>query len=265
MNKIIIANWKMNPQSQQEAQELTGAIRNGIDSQHPNHPMGHCVNTNIVLCPPFVFMEKVKQILNKSKIMLGAQNIFHENSGSFTGEISAPMIKSLGCEYAILGHSERKKYFFESLDDINKKIISVLKSEMTPVVCLEDLSAVAPAGAEVDQLETVLQNIPKEKLNKIIFVYEPAWAISDGKNPSNTLPDSNDVLSAKLLIQKFLSSIIGKKKALETRIIYGGSVNAKNVKDYVGKNLMDGALIGGASLRAKEFIKIINIVEDMKC
>jgi len=259
MNKIIFANWKMNPQNRQDAINLANAVRSEIGMQ----------NIEIVLCPPFVFMEKVKQILNKSGIILGAQNVFHEIKGTFTGEISAPMLKNIGCEYVILGHSERKRYFYESFEDVNKKIITTLKSNMTPVVCLGDLSPVALAenklGGMEEQLETVLQNVPKEKLNKIIFVYEPAWAISDGKNSSDILPDSNDVLSAKLLIQKFLTSIIGKKKASMARIIYGGSVNIKNVKNYIGKNLMDGALIGGASLRAKEFIKIINIVEDMKC
>jgi len=268
MKKIIIANWKMNPQSQQEALELVGAIRNGIDSQHPNHPMGHCVNTDIVFCPPFVFMEKIKQVLNRSKIALGAQNVFYENSGTFTGEISAQMLKDMGCECVILGHSERKRCFFESMEDVNKKIISVLKAEMIPVVCLGDESSAdenEKLNGVDDQLEIVLQNIPKEKLNKIIFVYEPAWAISDGKKPSTVLPSSNDVLSAKLLVQKFLSSIIGKKKASMAKIIYGGSVNSKNVAEYIGDSLMDGALVGGASLRAKEFIKIIKIVEDMKC
>jgi len=254
MKKIIIANWKMNPGNQQDALGLAGTIREGT---HPSHSTGHCIkNTDIVLCPPFVFMEKVKKVLNRSGIILGAQNVFQENSGAFTGEISAQMLNSLGCKYVVLGHSERKRYFYESDSDINKKISVVLKTEMTPVVCLDNIE---------EQIESVLQGIPKDKLNKIIFVYEPAWAISDGKNPSDTLPSSNDVLSAKLLIQKFLVQIIGKKKASMARIIYGGSVNAKNIKDYVGQNLMDGALVGGASLKPKEFIKIINSVEDMGC
>ncbi len=248
----------MNPRSRQDAMNLASAIKFGIETR----------SVEIVLCPPFVFMEKVKQILNQSEILLGAQNVFHEIKGTFTGEISVPMLKDSGCEYVILGHSERKRYFHESFEDINKKIIAVLKSDMIPAVCLGDDSIIAKSdkldGIE-EQLGIISRNVPKEKLNKIIFVYEPAWAISDGKIPSDILPDSNDVLSAKLLIQKFLASVIGKKKASTTRIIYGGSVNTKNVKNYVGKNLMDGVLIGGTSLRAKEFIKIINIVENIKC
>jgi len=252
MNKTLIANWKMNPVSELKALKLLTDIGKGAGKIDPE-------KIKVVFCPPSVFIKSVSEKIKRSSFLVGAQNVFWENSGTFTGEVSSEMLESLGCRYCIVGHSERKKYFNETLEDVGKKVLALLKKDVVPVVCVgeEKRTDKKLSGIE-NQINKILQDIPKAKISDIIFVYEPAWAISDGEKAVPTLPSSNDILSAKLLIQKCLAKKISRNKIIEMSILYGGSVNAGNVDKFVGENLMDGALIGGASLKAKEFVKIIS-------
>lgn len=268
---LIIANWKMNPTSEQAVLKLVNDIiqqdtlPNGGQARYPFSPNGFVeaskmqdTKTKVVFCAPSLYIKSISQLLNNaSNFSLGAQNCFYEEFGTYTGEISAKMLADLGVKYCIAGHSERKKYFGETIEDVKKKISALLKNNIIPVVCLgEDDRTKKLSGIE-NQLNDIINDIPKSKLEKIIFVYEPAWAISDGENPVKDLPSSDDILSAKLLFRKTLSRKISKKNLDNIKIIYGGSVTSNNVGDFVGENLMDGALVGGASLKAKEFGKIV--------
>ncbi|MFH1175631.1 MAG: triose-phosphate isomerase [bacterium] len=250
MRKLVIANWKMNPNTESEAERLVLDVQKEISLEERQ-------KSEIVFCPPSIFIKSVAEKL-EGGFFVGAQNVFYESLGTFTGEISADMIKSLNCKYCIVGHSERKKHFNETVDDIIAKILLLLKKDIYPVICVgEEKKLTKKLDGVEGQVNKILQAIPKTKISKLIFVYEPVWAISDGKKPSVILPSSDDVLSAKLLIQKCLVKKIGRNKISSVQILYGGSVNAENICKFVGDGLMDGALIGGASLKAKEFIKII--------
>lgn len=253
---IFIANWKMNPTTEKEAVGLVADIQKEFQISDFK-----IQNFDIVFCVPFVFIKSIKETLansNSEVFKLGAQNVFWEDAGTFTGEISPLMLKDLGCEYAIVGHSERKKMFGETIEDICKKINALLKVGIAPVVCVGEMekSSKKLEGAE-KQVNVILDSVPKTKISKLIFAYEPAWAISDGKKAASVLPSSDDVLSAKLLIQKCLSKKLSRNKIAEMPIIYGGSVNASNITKYAGEGKMDGALVGGASLKVKEFVKIV--------
>jgi len=256
MDKIIIANWKMNPPTELAALKLVSGVKKEFSiSDFKN------LKTEVVFCPPSVFIKGVAANLKNSLFKIGAQNVFYEESGTFTGEVSAKMLADLNVKYCIIGHSERKKYFNETIEDVKKKADALIKNNITPVVCVgEGYGQTKKLEGVSDQVNSIISGIPKTKLEKVVFAYEPAWAISDGKNPVKKLPDPDDILSAKLLIQKCLIQKISKKKLDLVKIIYGGSITSKNVKTFIGDGLMDGVLVGGASLKAKEFGKIIDSV-----
>jgi len=253
---LIIANWKMNPTSEKAALKLVLDIKKQITSYKSN-----AQSSEIVLCPPAIYLKSISGVLKKSVFNLGAQNCFYEESGTFTGEVSAKMLADLNIKYCIIGHSERKKYFNETIEDVKRKADALIKNNITPVICVgEGYGQTKKLEGVSDQVNSIISGISKTKLEKVVFAYEPAWAISDGKNPVKKLPDHDDILSAKLLIQKCLIQKISKKKLDLVKIIYGGSITSKNVKTFIGDGLMDGVLVGGASLKAKEFGKIIDSV-----
>ncbi|PJA64006.1 MAG: triose-phosphate isomerase, partial [Candidatus Portnoybacteria bacterium CG_4_9_14_3_um_filter_43_11] len=193
---------------------------------------------------------------------LGAQDCFWENKGAYTGEISSLMLKDLGCQYVIVGHSERRKYFGESDEIINRKLKAVLKNRMKPVFCVgeETRDSLNGNGKQInemglivgEQLEKGLIGISTERIREIIFAYEPIWAIGTGQA---CLPD--DAMKARLFIRKILSKLYSRETAEKARIVYGGSIDSKNVSDYVKNAKMDGILVGGASINASEFNKIV--------
>ncbi|KKR03585.1 MAG: Triosephosphate isomerase [Parcubacteria group bacterium GW2011_GWF2_39_13b] len=262
--KLIIANWKMNPQSPKEARKLFLAFEENSKSVK---------NVEVVVCPPFVFSgfldARIYSGDKKSKasfgIHLGAQNCLWEQSGPYTGEISPAMLKSIGCEYVILGHSERRQFFGETDEVINKKLKAVLSVRLRPILCIgeradekEQLKSVLES-----QLKGCLEGIKQNQIANIIFAYEPVWAISTS---GGEFCSSDDAFSASLLIRKFLIDRYGKYAANKAKIIYGGSVDAKE-KDaamYVQEAKMDGVLVGAASLKAEEFGKIIKRVNEIK-
>ena len=246
MKKIIIFNWKMN---------VADFIRVDKDNK-----------IEIVVCPPFTHLEKVKNSLS-SKIKLGAQNCFYENEGAYTGEISPKMLKNLGVEYVIIGHSERRRYLDETDEVINKKVSAALKAGLKVVLCIGEDLAIRKRGPKAvrifikKQLEKDLKNskslILNSKLrNHLLIAYEPIWAISTSGTGKICQP--KDALE----MIKFIKNIFNTKYHLpNTKVIYGGSVNSKNIKNFVKYPEIDGALVGGASLKPKEVKKIIKIIK----
>jgi len=250
MNKLIVANWKMNPVSFKEAKNLFFGIKKLKDEK----------KTEIVVCPPFVFIKELKDF--KVDLKIGSQNCFWEDKGAFTGEISFSMLKEIGVEYIIIGHSERRKHFKETDEFINKKVRAILKSGLKPILCVGETEKERKAGItrEVvkNQLLKCLENIEdwKLKIKNLSIAYEPVWAIGTG-NPCLS-KDAKDIF---LFIQKFLKEKYTNKMAGKIRIIYGGSVNGGNAKGYIKESGMDGLLVGGASLDKKEFIKIVKNIQ----
>jgi len=229
MNKsLITGNWKSNPASLKEAENLFNSIKKGIKN---------IKNTEVVICPPFVYISNFK---SESFLKLGAQNVFWENGGAFTGEISSKMLKDLGCEYVILGHSERRKYLKETCSIVNKKIKIVLSNNLIPILCVDNIG----------QIRRGLKGVARKEIKKVIIAYEPTFAIGTGRACS---------LEKARKMNSSIRKIVGEKSI----VFYGGSVNSKNARDYINKARFQGLLIGGSSLNAKEFVKIVQSVDKL--
>jgi len=240
---LIIANWKMNPITQKEAEHLFGSVEKEVR---------RVKEAEIVICPPFVWLSSFRV---KSKIQLGGQDCFWEEKGAYTSQISPLMLKNLGCQYVIIGHSERRKHFQENDEIINRKIKTALKTRLRPILCLGE-----EMGDEIglrigEQLEKDLMGISEARIREIVIAYEPIWAIGTG------IPCSPDeAMKAALFIRKTLTKSYNRSVAEKVKILYGGSVTSQNAADYVKGAGMNGLLVGGASLNATEFVKIIERV-----
>ena len=259
--KIVIANWKMNPASRKEAEKLFSAVA-GIATKMKK--------TKIIICAPFVYLVGLKKLsLGHShtgearKAALGGQNIFWEESGAFTGEISGEMLYDTGARYVILGHSERRGLLTgteETNAEVARKVKSALSSGLCPIVCVgevgrdENHEYLSFIRAE---LEESLAGVSKNSLGKIIIAYEPIWAIGHGTSPATP----EEFREMNLFLRKILSDKFGVRPAGEAKIIYGGSVNEKNAGDFLQIGQADGFLVGRASLSPKKFGKIIEICE----
>jgi len=257
MKPLIVANWKMNPQSLAEAKRLFNSVKKGIKKTR---------NVEVVICPPFVYLPILltpkPYTLNPK---LGAQNCFWENSGPFTGEISPLMLKNLGCDYVIVGHSTRRK-LGETDEIINKKIKAALKAKLKPILCIGETFEERKKGKTFEvlrmQLEKDLKDIFQFKVYSLKFIvaYEPVWAIGSG-NPC-PLEEAKKVylflrkISHQLLNSRAPYNSEGICSGSTNKLLYGGSVNSKIARDYI-KAGFDGLLIGGASLNPQEFIKIV--------
>ncbi len=257
--KLIVGNWKMNPKNSLEAENLFQEIKKEV---------GSVKNKEIVICPPFIYLSNLQSISTEQvdSLQLGAQNCFWEEKGAFTGEISPVQLKNLGVKYVILGHSERRQYLRETDEMIAKKLKAVLEARLLPILCIGETKEEREAEKTADvlrfQLENSLQNLSLDihHLTSLIIAYEPVWAIGSGDfcPPDEAL--SNFLFIKKQLIKIFSSFAKSQRinPAEKIRILYGGSVDSKNAKDYIDIGF-DGLLIGGASLRAGEFIKIVKI------
>lgn len=247
--KLIVANWKMN-KGLVQSQQFTDELRQFTDK----HKL---TETEIVLCPPFTSLDAVNKKINGTQIKLGAQNMYFESIGAYTGEISAGMLKSCGCEYVILGHSERRQYFHETNAIINKKVLKALDEGLKPIVCLgENLQEHEDKLTESvieEQLSSCLTHVSEEGIMNVTIAYEPVWAIGTGKNAT-----AHQVESAHNFLRKKLKKMYNEEISKNTRIIYGGSVTPENAKELFASQTVNGGLIGGASLEAEKFIKIIN-------
>jgi triosephosphate isomerase len=255
MKPIIVANWKMNPQSLLETRKLFNSIKNWIKKN-----FNILQNTTIIICPPFVYLEPLSKLLKnknfKLKTHLGAQNLFWEEKGAFTGEISPKMLKNLGVEYVIIGHSERRKILRESDEIINKKIKAAIVAKLKPILCIGETLKERKKGKTFkvlkNQLTNALGNFKKISVNQLIVAYEPVWAIGTGI-PCKPV-DAKKIL---FYLRKFTQPLF--RSATQLAILYGGSVNSQNAKNYI-KIGFDGLLVGGASLNPKEFIQIVKSV-----
>lgn len=252
--KLIVANWKMNPKTLKEAEELFRFVGQGIRE---------IKNVEVVVCPPFPYLTNLKT--EGGSLRLGAQNCHFEQEGAYTGEVSAGILKDIGCAYVIVGHSERKQYFGETNEIINKKLKAALRAELKPILCAgEDArDSFDSKGHWTHELDpkvkedmiAVFAGIPKSKVQEIAIAYEPVWAIGTG-NPAT--PD--DVLSAKIFIQKIMSDVYGRKIVESLRVLYGGSTDAKNAASFMQDGQVDGLLVGGASLDGEEFVEMVKSI-----
>lgn len=252
-NKIlIVANWKMNPETLQEAMVLFKHVAKGVKD---------IKEVQVVMCPPFVYLNHAKDgpLYRNTKVrplQIGAQDCFWEYRGAFTGEISPLMLKKLGCEYVILGHSERKNYLKETLDMIEKKIIAALRSSLIPIVCIGEKSRGEQRKKEVEsQLRELLGRIEQKDLRKIVLTYEPEWAISSQKGAEPANPEEAE--RTIFFMREILCDMFGESIAAQIPILYGGSVDHKNIRTFIREGKAQGALVGSASLNAKEFIELV--------
>jgi triosephosphate isomerase len=252
MKNIVVANLKMNILSVLERE----VYLKGLDKELIGKKFS---DTEIVICPPFIHLEGLGKWKNK-KISRGALDVFWEDKGSFTGEISPVMLKNFGCEYVVLGHSERRRFLRENDQDVNLKIIAALRNGISPVLCVgEDANQKNEgAGVIIKQLKNCLAGIKNGQIENVVICYEPVWAISSN-NPDH-LPTTNDVMSARLIIKKFLVGEYGLRVSEKIRIIYGGSVAPNNAKEICVDSGMKGALVGKESLTPRSFIKIVEII-----
>ncbi|MFH0969334.1 MAG: triose-phosphate isomerase [Patescibacteria group bacterium] len=260
--KYVVGNLKMNLISQAELEGYFNAFKNEIKGKKFSARGGSALggkDTQIIVCPPFVHLKDFVREIKSKKVSIGAQNVFCERYGSYTGEISPVMLKNIGAEYSIVGHSERRKYFRETDEIVNLKMKSLIKERLTAIFCfgetLEERGMSLTAKIITDQIHKGLEGITPSGLEKIIFTYEPVWAVG-----TDSIPTSNGIMEIKILIRKVLAGKYGVKNSQKAVILYGGSVREKFLKQVCLDPGMDGVLIGRESLDLHEFIKIAEIL-----
>ena len=246
MRKPIIAgNWKMH-KTIAEALEFVNDIKDRVNND----------KVEAVICAPFTLLKDLKEATKGTSIKVGAQNMHFEEKGAFTGEISPLMLKELDMDYVIIGHSERRQYFNETNETVNKKVLKALEVGIDPILCVGETLEEREAGNTKDickvQVEKALENVSKEDIAKVVIAYEPIWAIGTGKTA--TSEDANDVIA---YIRQVVANLYGDL-ANEVRIQYGGSVKPSNVGEIMNQSDIDGALVGGASLEANDYIQLVN-------
>jgi triosephosphate isomerase len=247
---LIAGNWKMNT-TVKEAVNLIKKMQSGLSKIQ---------DVEKVICPPFVSLVDVKETLKGSNIKLGAQNVFYEEKGAYTGEISPLMLVDL-CEYIIIGHSERRQVLGESNEMVNKKLKAAISFGFKPILCIGETLAENEAGQTKDVLGRQIYSCSDKMyfLSGMVIAYEPIWAIGTGK--SATGEDANNTIR---FIRDFITRLHGIDIAGEVRILYGGSVSAANIAEFMQQPEIDGALVGGASLKADEFVSIVKQASETK-
>ena len=218
-------------------------------------------NSQMVLCPPSVYLESFLENLKGKFVKIGSQNIFWEAKGAFTGEISPFMVKNLGCEFAIIGHSERRRFLGETNENFNLKIKAAIKAGLKAVYCVGETKSEREMNVIKNiitrQIQEGLQDVKSQQLENLIIAYEPMWSVG-----SNVVPTSNEIMEAKILIKKILAEKYGMKYAQKVSILYGGSVAEKFVKQVCIDPGMDGALVGRESLSPHEFVKVAQMLDN---
>ncbi len=256
MRKTIIAgNWKMY-KILSEAIELSNGLKRECFKLNPEA-------IDIVLCTPFTALSEVSEVLSNSNISLGAQDTYWQDEGAFTGEVSPKMLKDVGCKFIIVGHSERRQFFSETNETVNKKIKAVLKHALTPIVCVGEMLAEREAGNTFkvldDHVKNGLKDLTQEEVLKIVIAYEPVWAIGTGKTATPAQAQEVHKYIRDLLAKMYNNSV-----ASEIRIQYGGSVKPENTTDLMSQPDVDGALVGGASLVVASFADIVKKASEVK-
>ena len=243
---LIAGNWKMNL-DRADAMRLAAQIAERAGSRE---------DVDLAVFPPFVHIDAVRQAVAGSRLAYGAQNVYFEPGGAFTGEISAAMLVDLGCRYVILGHSERRHVLGETDEDVNKKLLATLGTDLVPIVCVGELLAEREAGQTAAvirrQLDGSLANVSQQQIGRIVIAYEPVWAIGTGK-----VATPSQAEEVHMDLRKILADRYNTESAQTVRILYGGSVKAGNAGELLAQPNIDGALVGGASLKADEFLGIV--------
>ncbi|HAX61279.1 MAG TPA: triose-phosphate isomerase [Elusimicrobia bacterium] len=246
---LIAGNWKMN-KTVEESVELVNALKQKLSDGSVEK------GREVLVCPPFTSLVVIKEIVKNSVIKLGAQNMYFEKSGAYTGEISPLMLKSAGCEYVIIGHSERRQYFGETDESVNKKMKVAFENSIIPIVCVGETLQQREKNEAFPVIEKQVKigvaGLSAEQSKKLVIAYEPVWAIGTGKTAT---PEQAEEVHA--FIRKLYSEMYGKDAAESVRILYGGSVKTDNVSEIMKQPDIDGALVGGASLKADDFIKLV--------
>jgi len=243
---LIAGNWKMNTDLL-TARQLARAVVSSV---------GNVTDVKVAVCPPLISIDAVFSELHGSAVQLGAQNMLAGEYGAYTGEVSAPMLRSAGCRYVILGHSERRQYFHETDKIVNRKIQSAIASKLVPIVCVGESLEVREAGKEEDlvseQLRTALLDVPVQSDLEMVVAYEPIWAIGTGKTAT---PEQAQEMHA--VIRAILVDLYGVETGKKIDILYGGSMKPDNAADLLSREDVSGGLIGGASLKAEDFAAIV--------
>ena len=243
---IIAGNWKMN-KTPSEAEALISELK----------PLVKEANATVVVCVPAVDIPAVKKAVSGSKIRVGAQNVHFKASGAYTGELSAAMLKELGVDYVIIGHSERRQYFGETDETVNLRVRTAVEAGLIPIICVGEKKEQREAGytdALVEyQTLIALTGLTENEVKKVVIAYEPVWAIGTGLTATDE--QANETIG---VIRKAIERKYGKRVANAVRIQYGGSMNPKNVKGLMAQSEIDGGLIGGASLKAPDFAQVVN-------
>jgi triosephosphate isomerase len=242
---LIAGNWKMHktiPEALDLVRELKELVKDVNDR-------------DILVCPPFTALYQVSRELEGSNIVLGGQNMYFEEQGAFTGEISPLMLKDAGCSYVILGHSERRHIFGETNELVNKKVLSAVNHGLIPILCVGELLEERESGNTQEVVEKQVREGLKgiDGNDEFVIAYEPVWAIGTGKTATPELAEE-----VHFFIRQVLSDMFGSEKANSVRILYGGSVKPENAAGLLNMENIDGALVGGASLKAESFAKIVN-------
>ena len=247
--KVVAGNWKCNT-TVQEGVELAKAVNELVAKEGAKDVV-------VVLGTPFTHITKVVETVDSSRVGVASQNCAAEAKGAYTGEVSASMVKSTGAEYVILGHSERREYYGETSETLNKKVALTLENGLTPIYCCGEALSVREAGTQNDfvktQLEETVFNLSAEDFSKIVIAYEPIWAIGTGVTASSAQAQEMLAFIRGIIADKFGAAI-----AEETSILYGGSCSPKNANELFANPDIDGGLIGGASMKAEDFLAIIN-------
>jgi triosephosphate isomerase len=244
---IIAGNWKMNTEPD-SAFELMDSMLEDLDAME---------DVDVVICPPFVALTEIAEMFDGTSLFLGAQNMFWEEKGAYTGEISPLMLETM-CDYVILGHSERRKWFHETDEDVRKKVATALKHNLLPIICVGESLQQNDAKETLDvvsrQVTAALAGLDAEQVQRCVVAYEPIWAIGTGR-PS-TGEGANAVIG---FIRSTVGGLFGAETGEAIRIQYGGSVTAENIAEFVSQPEIDGALVGGASLDPDQFVRIVAI------
>ncbi len=249
MRKTIIAgNWKMY-KTIKEAIELANGLKRELFKINSEA-------VDVVLCPPFTSLSEVSEVINETGILLGGQDLYWEDEGAFTGEVSGKMLKEAGCDFVIIGHSERRQFFGETNESVNRKIKAALANELTPIVCVGELLKDREAGKTFEVLDNhvkgALSGLSPEEALKIVIAYEPVWAIGTGKTAT-----PEQAQEVHKYIRGLLHKLYDQEVSAELRIQYGGSVKPDNIADLLNNSDVDGALVGGASLKVDSFSDIV--------
>ena len=242
---IIAGNWKMNKTPSEAAELIKDLI-----------PLVKNTKAEVVVCPPYVCLATVAELVKGTNIKLGAQNLHFKDSGAYTGEVSAEMLKAVGVEYVIIGHSERRQYFAETDETVNLKVKKALAAGLTPIICVGESLEQREKGVTNEfvgmQIKLALEGLTSGQVAGLIIAYEPIWAIGTGKTA--TSDQANETIGA---IRSAVRDVFADA-ADQVRIQYGGSMNPKNASELMAKKEIDGGLIGGASLKAEDFSKVVN-------